>query len=93
MRASAAGDVRRKPGYAAIMVALIVPTIGIGCAAVAVDTGTWYVEMQMAQKAADAAALAGVPYLPQDLPSAKRTCPRGGGPQRLRQRHATTRSR
>jgi Flp pilus assembly protein TadG len=58
-------------GYAAIMVALIVPTIGIACAAVAVDTGTWYVEMQMTQKAADAAALAGVPYLPQDFPSAK----------------------
>src|SRR4051812_14249235 len=58
-------------GYAAIMVALIVPTIGIACAAVAVDTGAWYVEMQMTQKAADAAALAGVPYLPQDLPSAR----------------------
>jgi uncharacterized membrane protein len=58
-------------GYAAIMVALIVPTIGIACAAVAVDTGSWYVEMQMTQKAADAAALAGVPYLPQDLPSAR----------------------
>ena len=27
-----------------IMVALIVPTIGIACAAVAVDTGTWYVD-------------------------------------------------
>jgi Flp pilus assembly protein TadG len=58
-------------GYAAIMVALVVPTIGIACAAVAVDTGTWYVEMQMTQKAADAAALAGVPYLPQDFPNAK----------------------
>jgi Flp pilus assembly protein TadG len=58
-------------GFAAIMVALVVPTIGIACAAVAVDTGTWYVEMQMTQKAADAAALAGVPYLPQDLASAK----------------------
>ncbi len=58
-------------GYVAITVAVVVPTIGIGCAAIAVDTGTWYVEMQMTQKAADAAALAGVPYLPQDLPSAR----------------------
>ncbi|MEO7942385.1 MAG: pilus assembly protein TadG-related protein, partial [Marmoricola sp.] len=57
-------------GYAAVMVAIIVPVVGIGCAATAVDTGRWYVEVQMVQKAADAAALAGVPYLPQDLPSA-----------------------
>ena len=57
-------------GYAAIMVAIIVPTVGIGLAAVAVDTATWYTEIQMVQKAADAAALAGVPYLPQDFPSA-----------------------
>ncbi len=58
-------------GYAAVMVAVVVPTIGIGCAAVAVDTGMWYVEIAQVQKAADAAALAGVPYLPQDLPSAR----------------------
>lgn len=58
-------------GYAAIMVAIVVPTIGIGCAAVAVDTGVWYVEQQMAQKAADAAALAGVPYLPQNFDGAE----------------------
>jgi Flp pilus assembly protein TadG len=72
-RMRARGRLRRlsEAGYAAIMVALIVPTIGIACAAVAVDTGTWYVEMQMTQKAADAAALGGVPYLPQDFPSAK----------------------
>ncbi len=72
-------------GYAAIMVALIVPTIGIGCAAVAVDTGGWYVEMQMVQKAADAAALAGVPYLPQDLPSARARRARDRRAQRVRQ--------
>ena len=58
-------------GYAAVMVAIVVPTVGIGCAAVAVDTGAWYVEQQMAQKTADAAALAGVPFLPQDFASAK----------------------
>jgi Flp pilus assembly protein TadG len=74
LRRWVSNDRRRRlseAGYAAIMVALIVPTVGIACAAVAVDTGTWYVEMQMTQKAADAAALAGVPYLPQDFPNAK----------------------
>ncbi len=58
-------------GYAAVMVAIVVPTVGIGCAAIAVDTGMWYAEMQLVQKAADAAALGGVPYMPQDLPSAR----------------------
>ncbi len=58
-------------GYAAVMVAIVVPTVGIGCAAVAVDTGAWYVEVAQVQKAVDAAALAGVPYLPQDFANAK----------------------
>jgi Flp pilus assembly protein TadG len=57
-------------GYAAVMVAIIVPVVGIGCAATAVDTGRWYVEIQKVQRTADAAALAGVPYLPQDASSA-----------------------
>jgi Flp pilus assembly protein TadG len=57
-------------GYAAVLVSIIVPVVGIGCAATAVDTGRWYVEVQKVQRAADAAALAGVPYLPQDLTSA-----------------------
>jgi hypothetical protein len=57
-------------GYSAVLVAIIVPVVGIGCAATAVDTGMWYVEVQKVQKAADAAALGGVPYLPQDLPNA-----------------------
>ena len=57
-------------GYAAVMVAIIVPTIAIGCAAIAVDVGSWYVQVEKVQKAADAAALGGVPYLPQDFASA-----------------------
>lgn len=57
-------------GYAAVMVAIIVPTIAIGCAAIAVDVGSWYVQVEKVQKAADAAALGGAPYLPQDLASA-----------------------
>ena len=61
----------REAGYAAVMVAIIVPTVGIGCAAVAVDVGGWYARIELAQKAADAAALGGVPYLPQDFANAK----------------------
>jgi Flp pilus assembly protein TadG len=60
----------RDAGYVAVMVAIILPVVGVGCAAVAVDVGSWYATMERVQKAADAAALAGVPYLPQDLPSA-----------------------
>ncbi len=61
----------REDGYAAVLVAIIVPTVGIGCAAVAVDVGNWYVQLERLQNAADAAATAGVPYLPQDLVSAR----------------------
>ena len=91
-RATCAGGPRR-PATPPSWSPSIVPTIGIACAAVAVDTGTWYVEMQMAQKAADAAALAGVPYLPAGLPERQDPSPRGRRPQRLRQRRATTPSR
>ena len=38
--------------------------------AVAIDVGNWYVQAQMAQKAADAAALGGVTYMPYDYPAA-----------------------
>ena len=58
-------------GYAAVMVAMIVPAVGIGCAAVAVDVGNWYAQLEQVQKAADNSALAGVPYLPQDFANAK----------------------
>ena len=57
-------------GYVAILVATLIPTVFIACAAVAVDTGNWYAQQKDMQKAADAAALAGVPYLPNDMPSA-----------------------
>lgn len=57
-------------GYVTVLVAIIVPIVGIGCAATAVDVGMWYVEIQRVQKAADAAAMAGVPYLPQDMTNA-----------------------
>jgi len=57
-------------GYGAILVATLIPTVFIACAAVAVDTGNWYAQQKDMQKAADAAALAGVPFLPNDMPSA-----------------------
>jgi Flp pilus assembly protein TadG len=57
-------------GYVAILVATLIPTVFIACAAVAVDTGNWYAQQRDIQKAADAAALAGVPFLPNDMPSA-----------------------
>lgn len=62
---------RDEHGYAAVMVALFVSTVLVGLLAIALDTGMWYVEREDAQKAADAAALAGVPYLPQDMESAR----------------------
>ncbi len=62
---------RNERGFAATIVAAMLATgVFMGFAAIAVDTGRWYVEIQRVQKAADAAALAGVPYLPHDLPSA-----------------------
>ena len=42
----------------------------MACLAVSSDTARWYDEMNRVQKAADAAALAGVPYLPFDLTNA-----------------------
>ncbi|HEY7044206.1 MAG TPA: pilus assembly protein TadG-related protein, partial [Nocardioidaceae bacterium] len=57
-------------GYVAILVATLLPTVFLVCGAFAVDTGNWYAQEKLMQKAADAAALAGVPYLPNDLANA-----------------------
>ncbi|MGC4109105.1 MAG: pilus assembly protein TadG-related protein [Nocardioides sp.] len=57
-------------GYVAILVATLIPTVFMVCAAFAVDTTNWYAQQRDVQKAADAAALAGVPFLPNDMPSA-----------------------
>ena len=64
---------RNEAGYAAVMVALLVPTVFLGLAAFGVDTARWYVEMERVQKAADAAALAGVTYMPADVTKATST--------------------
>ncbi|SDP26418.1 Flp pilus assembly protein TadG [Pedococcus dokdonensis] len=60
---------RSERGYVAVTVAIML-TVLLGFCAFAVDVGNWYYVGQKAQKAADAAALAGVPYLPSDQASA-----------------------
>src|SRR3954463_3765863 len=59
--------VRREDGYAALLVALLVPIVFIALAALSVDVSHWYAEGERVQKAADAAALAGVTQMPDDL--------------------------
>lgn len=64
---------RDERGYAAVLVAILTPVVFIALSAIAVDTARWYAEMQRVQNAADAGALAGVTYMPQDLTSATST--------------------
>jgi hypothetical protein len=52
------------------MVALLAPVL-IGFAALAVDVGRWLVEAERVQKTADAAANAGVIYMPQEFLTAQ----------------------
>lgn len=52
-------------GYVAILVAVLTPLLLLMCA-IAVDVANWYLRGQQVQKAADAAALAGSIYLPDD---------------------------
>jgi Putative Flp pilus-assembly TadE/G-like len=59
----------QEDGYVAIMTALLM-VIFMGLAAFAVDVGNWYVVGQQEQRAVDAAALAGVTYLPGDKSTA-----------------------
>ena len=61
---------RDERGAVAIVVAVLLPLVFIGAAAFAIDVSWWELERQQAQIAADAAATAGVPYLPYDLDSA-----------------------
>lgn len=50
-------------GAIAVLTALLAVVI-LGMAAIAVDVASWYSEGERLQRAADSAALAGVPYLP-----------------------------
>jgi Flp pilus assembly protein TadG len=67
---SNAGGVERAPGgergAIAILVALMLPMLLL-LTAFAVDITRWYVEMQRLQRAADAAALAAAPFMPESL--------------------------
>jgi Flp pilus assembly protein TadG len=71
-RVAAVADARTdEGGYAAVFVAVCVASgFLFAMAAISVDTSRWYDERARVQKAADAAALAGVPYLPYDLTNA-----------------------
>lgn len=67
----AAARGRDEAGYVTMVISILIPALFIGLSATAVDTSNWYLEGERIQKAADAAALAGVPYLPQDIVSAR----------------------
>jgi Flp pilus assembly protein TadG len=64
--AGSRADRSQEGGYVAVMTALLLVVL-MGLAAFAVDVGRWYVVGQQEQRAADAAALAGVTNLPGDL--------------------------
>jgi Flp pilus assembly protein TadG len=64
---------RDQAGYAAVVTALLASVLFLGMAAFGVDTARWYTEIARVQKAADAAALAGVTYMPNDLTNARAT--------------------
>ncbi len=71
-------DVVRRPsqdqrGYAAILVAMLSASILLPLSALAVDVSRWYVEAERVQNAADAAAMAGVTYLPDNPTNAATT--------------------
>ncbi len=66
---------RAEHGYVAVLVALLLLTF-VGLSAFSVDVGHWYLVGQQAQRAADAAALAGVTNLPGNQPGAHSTAQR-----------------
>lgn len=70
----AASDER---GVVAVYVALLLPVL-IGLAAIAVDFTQWYLMQQRLQRAADAAALAAAPFLPNDVDGGKEAARRAG---------------
>jgi Flp pilus assembly protein TadG len=64
---------RTEAGYAAILVAMLSASVLVPLSALSVDVSRWYVEVERIQNAADAAAMAGVTFLPIDLTSATST--------------------
>lgn len=59
-------------GVVAVWVAIMAPVL-FGVCAFAVDVARWYVEGARLQKTVDAAALAGVPFMPQDFTEAEKS--------------------
>lgn len=62
---------RDEQGAALAVGAAFISSVLVALLAIALDTGFWYVTREDAQRAADAAALAGVPFLPQDVDAAR----------------------
>jgi Flp pilus assembly protein TadG len=61
----------REGGFMTVLLAVLVSSgFLLASIAVSVDTSRWYDELNRVQKAADAAALAGVPFMPFDLTNA-----------------------
>jgi hypothetical protein len=64
---------RNEHGAVAVVVAVFMSGLFFAVAAISVDVARWYMEVERVQKAADAGALAGVTYLPQDMTAARAT--------------------
>jgi Flp pilus assembly protein TadG len=60
-------------GYVAVLVAMSVAAFLLPITALSVDIAKWYVELERVQTAADAAATAGVTYMPDDFANAQAT--------------------
>ena len=56
----------RESGFVLVWMALMITAL-LGMAGLAIDVANWYFQAQRQQKAADAAALAGAVFLPQDV--------------------------
>ena len=63
--------VKSQVGAAAVLVASFVAALALPLAAISVDVARWYVELERVQAAADAAATAGVTYMPDDFEKAR----------------------
>ncbi len=63
----------REGGAVAVIVALVSSVLFFALAAIGVDAARWAVEVETIQKTADAAALAGVTFVPYDMTSAEAT--------------------
>ncbi len=60
-------------GYAAVLVAIVCAALALPLCATSVDVANWYLVIARVQNAADAAAAAGVTWLPDDFTSATST--------------------